>query len=76
MSLPLGCLTSPRAPLTLLAFVLLLLFDVSLLPPHPGCFFCFDSFILGSFDKDDGPQLYMVDPSGISYVGDPAVSYN
>uniref|UniRef100_H3C3N4 Proteasome subunit alpha type n=1 Tax=Tetraodon nigroviridis TaxID=99883 RepID=H3C3N4_TETNG len=25
------------------------------------------SFILGSFDKDDGPQLYMVDPSGISY---------
>lgn len=28
----------------------------------------FFSFILGSFDKDDGPQLYMVDPSGISYV--------
>lgn len=26
------------------------------------------SFILGSHDKDDGPQLYMVDPSGISYV--------
>lgn len=26
------------------------------------------SFILGSYDKDDGPQLYMVDPSGISYV--------
>uniref|UniRef100_A0A672I3I8 Proteasome subunit alpha type n=1 Tax=Salarias fasciatus TaxID=181472 RepID=A0A672I3I8_SALFA len=25
------------------------------------------SFILGSYDKDDGPQLYMVDPSGISY---------
>uniref|UniRef100_A0A3B5K9F1 Proteasome subunit alpha type n=1 Tax=Takifugu rubripes TaxID=31033 RepID=A0A3B5K9F1_TAKRU len=25
------------------------------------------SFILGSHDKDDGPQLYMVDPSGISY---------
>lgn len=40
-----------------------------------GMFFCFDSFILGSFDKDDGPQLYMVDPSGISYVSDPAVSY-
>lgn len=33
-------------------------------------FLCFDSFILGSFDKDDGPQLYMVDPSGISYVSD------
>lgn len=31
-------------------------------------FLCLDSFILGSFDKDDGPQLYMVDPSGISYV--------
>ncbi|KAM9777974.1 proteasome subunit alpha type-3 [Neosynchiropus ocellatus] len=41
-------------------------------------FTCFDSlfmsqilsvcsFILGSYDKDDGPQLYMVDPSGISY---------
>ena len=26
------------------------------------------SFILGSYDQDDGPQLYMVDPSGISYV--------
>uniref|UniRef100_A0A8D3E8A8 Proteasome subunit alpha type n=1 Tax=Scophthalmus maximus TaxID=52904 RepID=A0A8D3E8A8_SCOMX len=26
------------------------------------------SFILGSYDKDDGPQLYMVDPSGISHV--------
>lgn len=26
------------------------------------------SFILGSYDEDDGPQLYMVDPSGISYV--------
>lgn len=26
------------------------------------------SFILGSYDKDDGAQLYMVDPSGISYV--------
>lgn len=26
------------------------------------------SFILGSHDEDDGPQLYMVDPSGISYV--------
>nr|ACI69938.1 Proteasome subunit alpha type-3 [Salmo salar] len=25
------------------------------------------SFILGSYDQDDGPQLYMVDPSGISY---------
>ncbi|KAK5917525.1 hypothetical protein CgunFtcFv8_012408 [Champsocephalus gunnari] len=25
------------------------------------------SFILGSYDKDDGPQLYMVDPSGISH---------
>uniref|UniRef100_A0A8C1I9S0 Proteasome subunit alpha type n=2 Tax=Cyprinus carpio TaxID=7962 RepID=A0A8C1I9S0_CYPCA len=25
------------------------------------------SFILGSYDEDDGPQLYMVDPSGISY---------
>ncbi|KAG7277762.1 hypothetical protein CRUP_023050 [Coryphaenoides rupestris] len=25
------------------------------------------SFILGSYDVDDGPQLYMVDPSGISY---------
>uniref|UniRef100_A0AAX7T9E4 Proteasome subunit alpha type-3 n=1 Tax=Astatotilapia calliptera TaxID=8154 RepID=A0AAX7T9E4_ASTCA len=25
------------------------------------------SFILGSYDKDDGSQLYMVDPSGISY---------
>uniref|UniRef100_A0A4W4GXT7 Proteasome subunit alpha type n=1 Tax=Electrophorus electricus TaxID=8005 RepID=A0A4W4GXT7_ELEEL len=25
------------------------------------------SFILGSYDDDDGPQLYMVDPSGISY---------
>ncbi|KAG1973196.1 proteasome subunit alpha type-3 [Pimephales promelas] len=25
------------------------------------------SFILGSHDEDDGPQLYMVDPSGISY---------
>uniref|UniRef100_A0A3B5L450 Proteasome subunit alpha type-3 n=1 Tax=Xiphophorus couchianus TaxID=32473 RepID=A0A3B5L450_9TELE len=25
------------------------------------------SFILGSYDKDDGAQLYMVDPSGISY---------
>uniref|UniRef100_A0A3B4FN96 Proteasome subunit alpha type n=1 Tax=Pundamilia nyererei TaxID=303518 RepID=A0A3B4FN96_9CICH len=24
-------------------------------------------FILGSYDKDDGSQLYMVDPSGISY---------
>lgn len=31
-------------------------------------FLSFDSFILGSHDKDDGPQLYMVDPSGISYV--------
>lgn len=29
------------------------------------------SFILGSHDKDDGPQLYMVDPSGISYVSYP-----
>uniref|UniRef100_A0A8C9YY70 Proteasome subunit alpha type n=1 Tax=Sander lucioperca TaxID=283035 RepID=A0A8C9YY70_SANLU len=26
------------------------------------------SFILGSYDKDDGPQLYMVDPSGISHL--------
>lgn len=26
------------------------------------------SFILGSYDQDDGPQLYMVDPSGISFV--------
>lgn len=26
------------------------------------------SFMLGSYDEDDGPQLYMVDPSGISYV--------
>uniref|UniRef100_A0A3P9N7Q6 Proteasome subunit alpha type n=1 Tax=Poecilia reticulata TaxID=8081 RepID=A0A3P9N7Q6_POERE len=25
------------------------------------------SFILGSYNKDDGAQLYMVDPSGISY---------
>ncbi|XP_021429624.2 proteasome subunit alpha type-3 [Oncorhynchus mykiss] len=25
------------------------------------------SFILGSYDQDDGPQLYMVDPSGISF---------
>uniref|UniRef100_A0A672PEB2 Proteasome subunit alpha type n=1 Tax=Sinocyclocheilus grahami TaxID=75366 RepID=A0A672PEB2_SINGR len=25
------------------------------------------SFILGSYDEDDGPQLYMVDPSGISH---------
>lgn len=29
---------------------------------------CRFSFILGSYDKDDGAQLYMVDPSGISYV--------
>uniref|UniRef100_A0A8C7W9X5 Proteasome subunit alpha type n=1 Tax=Oncorhynchus mykiss TaxID=8022 RepID=A0A8C7W9X5_ONCMY len=28
------------------------------------------SFILGSYDQDDGPQLYMVDPSGISYMKD------
>ncbi|MBN3313148.1 ARI4A protein, partial [Atractosteus spatula] len=26
------------------------------------------SFMLGSYDEDDGPQLYMVDPSGVSYV--------
>ncbi|TRY98460.1 hypothetical protein DNTS_017515 [Danionella cerebrum] len=26
------------------------------------------SFILGSHDEDDGPQLYMVDPSGIAYM--------
>uniref|UniRef100_A0A4W5M3B2 Proteasome subunit alpha type n=1 Tax=Hucho hucho TaxID=62062 RepID=A0A4W5M3B2_9TELE len=25
------------------------------------------SFIFGSYDQDDGPQLYMVDPSGISF---------
>ncbi|XP_043929511.1 proteasome subunit alpha type-3 [Protopterus annectens] len=25
------------------------------------------SFMLGSYDKDDGAQLYMVDPSGVSY---------
>lgn len=32
-------------------------------------FVCYNSsFILGSHDEDDGPQLYMVDPSGISYV--------
>lgn len=40
---------------------------IVLLRPRHWCF-CLDSFILGSHDKDDGPQLYMVDPSGISYV--------
>ncbi|NXA35630.1 PSA3 protein, partial [Eudromia elegans] len=24
-------------------------------------------FMLGSYDKDDGAQLYMIDPSGVSY---------
>lgn len=26
------------------------------------------SFMLGSYDSDDGAQLYMIDPSGVSYV--------
>ncbi|KAL7992763.1 hypothetical protein Chor_017019 [Crotalus horridus] len=26
------------------------------------------SFMLGSYDDDDGAQLYMIDPSGVSYV--------
>lgn len=24
--------------------------------------------MLGSYDSDDGAQLYMIDPSGVSYV--------
>lgn len=28
------------------------------------------SLILGTYDPDDGPQIYMIDPSGISYVRD------
>lgn len=24
--------------------------------------------MLGSYDNDDGAQLYMIDPSGVSYV--------
>lgn len=26
------------------------------------------SFMLGSYSVNDGPQLYMIDPSGVSYV--------
>lgn len=26
------------------------------------------SVILASWDKDDGPEMYMIDPSGVSYV--------
>ena len=26
------------------------------------------SLILGAYDPDDGPQMYMIDPSGVSYV--------
>lgn len=26
------------------------------------------SFIMGSYDKDDGAQMYMIDPSGVSHV--------
>lgn len=26
------------------------------------------SLILGTYDPDDGPQMYMIDPSGVSYV--------
>uniref|UniRef100_A0A8C4S9B4 Proteasome subunit alpha type n=1 Tax=Erpetoichthys calabaricus TaxID=27687 RepID=A0A8C4S9B4_ERPCA len=32
---------------------------------HAYMFGC--SFMLGSYDEDDGAQLYMVDPSGVSY---------
>ena len=26
------------------------------------------SLIIGTYDHDDGPEMYMIDPSGVSYV--------
>lgn len=36
--------------------------EMFLISPFPS------SFMLGSYDDDDGAQLYMIDPSGVSYV--------
>lgn len=34
------------------------------------------SLIIGTYDPDDGPQMYMIDPSGISYVRDDIINLN
>lgn len=56
VSVPLGYLND-RVSMYMHAYTL-----YSAVRPY-GC-----SVILGSWDKDDGPEMYMIDPSGVSYV--------